>query len=1312
MPASIIGNPAVVTGLYQAFNGKAAGYNTYTNNLAFAAQNGPAAYAAEIGKGFYTVPAATLADSVLKNVGIDNAVLEDALVQIFTAYPVQARGQIVLNLINLLSNLEADATYGAAAVAWNKTVASNNAYSNNPTNLADQVIDTSVQTLTSGADVLAGNIFNAARSYTPGGTDQVNTLNDDDVLTGTGTNPTVNFTFVDDVDLGAGNAITPTLKGIETLNISVQGNVAKIIDLQDTTGLDAINVSRVNTSVAGLDFTARNIASATSKLSINNSNGANADIFFGYLASALAGNADSTTLTLNNANVWLVGVEEWATNPTQGFETINLVSTGAGNSVVQLRAEDLQTLNISGTQDLRIGGRDATMGAQGQEAVRYADGLANVNGSLTKIDASAFEGKLDLTLGGEFNAGLDNTSGVAVQLSVTGGKGDDTIRLVDAVVGGAANNTDRINGGEGNNTLVVVGNTTITAAGTAAAPVANVTNIQALEVRSGHDAGVAADTVNINADAFDKLASIYVRNEGQDLVGGVWTSSGEGMTVNLTNLTSAQANAITLAHGTTGNSTIANNVLNIGLKTATGAADTAQVTIVDGVNNNPVFNANISAAAVERVTLVDSDTESNTVHLNQGVGALAPVAGQFAQTGSSITLKGGATGQYLNLDSFSAAVVAAVADTAGNDYAAQAGYGYTTDGSAQSNTTLLNRESAQLVAAGGANAAIRDAAASSVFYGTAGVAGDGVTRHAVENVDASAYLGDVVIRVGDVTRADGVSSMNIKTGVGNDTIIFDALGLTSAGFTSGDTIDAGAGTDTLVLDGNTATIPGTPRVDHQTSEWDNLKGIDVLRFANNAGVANVGNAARVANAGGAYYAHIDNDFVSQTDAGNRLTVVNNDGDLVNNTESDLVLDLRGLSQSKWVTFVGANGVGNPGISSNRIVVDDISANQNQILDGGDTNVRTTAAGGNTGNNNVYEVRNTANVSINDLSQVRNFGLINFTNDQAVPQTLTLTLNNTVVENLVDTSNTAVSAATQEVLNITATDNGAVASALNIDARQVTGFHSLNVTGSAGGNDVLTLNSNVGGSVNYLNLGASAGDRVNWTGGSAATTVTIDMGNTNVAAVGGVVGTAAGNGFAQFVDGAVTTTHDVNDAEIVDLTGLTYLSSVINGTAVAETIIGGAGNDVITGGAGADNMTGGTGADTFTFAVAQSVASTAQVFAGAAVAAGDTITFGNSVDYIADFAVTVDKLNVTTAAAAPTTLIGVATGAALTAGTSYVAYGTWNAVTGTFTVAAGYAAGVAQDAMVVVDGNGQTAITTTGVVILDNLTAALVAGDII
>ncbi|GAB1409283.1 hypothetical protein MASR1M90_04370 [Desulfovibrionales bacterium] len=105
---------------------------------------------------------------------------------------------------------------------------------------------------------------------------------------------------------------------------------------------------------------------------------------------------------------------------------------------------------------------------------------------------------------------------------------------------------------------------------------------------------------------------------------------------------------------------------------------------------------------------------------------------------------------------------------------------------------------------------------------------------------------------------------------------------------------------------------------------------------------------------------------------------------------------------------------------------------------------------------------------------------------------------------------------------------------------MTGFHSLVVTGSnvVGGDDILTLNSNVGGSVNYVDLGAaSLADRVNWTGGSATTLVTIDMGNATIDAPGAAVTIAAGAGYARFVDGAVTTDHDINNAEIVDLTGL-------------------------------------------------------------------------------------------------------------------------------------------------------------------------------
>lgn len=1149
------------------------------------------------------------------------------------------------------------------------------------------------QQLTNGTDKLVGNKFEAAQVYTPGGNDRINSLQNDDELTGTGANPTLNVTLGNPGDNG--NAlITPTLKGIETINARFDStNNDMTLDLQDSTGVKSINVTRI---ADGRNATVQNIADAVTELSVANSNAPEGNVNFTFLGSAVKGTADAVALKLSNVNVNSLRVEERGA-AAEGFETINLTSTGAANAVNTLQAEDLKTLNIAGDKDLTLGSKAVTTGAQGIEAVRHGTGLANVAGSLNTIDASAFEGKLDITLGGEIDAGADNTSGVPVQFTVKGGKADDTIRLVNATVGGEANNTDKIDGGEGVNTLVVSGSTTIAAAGTAAAPVANVTNIQKLEVRSGHDGGVGPDTVTINADAFDKLESILVRNEGQRLDGdtdnnGVidgtetagrgWISAGEALTANLNNLTSAQINGVTLAHGTTGNSTVANNTLNLRLKTATGAADTAKVTIVDGVNNNPVFNAQITTVGVERITLVDSDTESNTLHLNMGASAATASATAFANAGSSITLQGGAAGQYISLDSLDNAI--------GSVAGATAGYGYATNGAAGSSTTVAADAALAITGvAATVSTSARDNAVASVFTGTAGTAGDNVVRHAVESIDASEYKGDVVVRVGEVTRADGVSSQNIKTGVGNDTIIFDAIGSTSAGFTSGDTIAAGAGTDTLVLDGNTTTIAGTPRIAVQTSEWDNVTGIDVLRFGNNAGVANVGNGTQVTNAGGAYYVQIDNDFVSQTDAGNRLTIVNNDGRLDRNNESDAVVDLRGLSQSKWVTFVGANGVGNAGISSNRIVVDDISANQNQILDGGDTDVReSTTAGYVAGNNNVYEVRNTANVSVNDLAQVKNFGLINFTNDQAVAQTLTLTLNNNVIENLVDSSNTATSAATQEILRIVANDASATqTAALNIDARNVSGFHALNVTGSVNGNDVLTLNSNVGGSTHTVDLGAlSTGDRVNWTGGSAATQVTISGSN------------------HQFIDGGVTTIHTINNVEVIDLSGLTYTTASLTGSAGNDTIIGGAGNDTITGGAGADSLSGGAGNDTFVYSA---------VTDSAAVVTGTAVTFDSITDFAAGDKISLAAINAVLAggtAATGITLTTVAT-AAVTVINDFAGLVT---AAGTLTASAAGAAGAATGLQAyILDLSANTGTLGAGKYLLinDNDTA-MDAGDLL
>jgi Ca2+-binding RTX toxin-like protein len=179
---------------------------------------------------------------------------------------------------------------------------------------------------------------------------------------------------------------------------------------------------------------------------------------------------------------------------------------------------------------------------------------------------------------------------------------------------------------------------------------------------------------------------------------------------------------------------------------------------------------------------------------------------------------------------------------------------------------------------------------------------------------------------------------------------------------------------------------------------------------------------------------------------------------------------------------------------------------------------------------------------------------------------------------------------------------------------------------------------------------------------------------------------------------------------VNLTG-TVGDDTLTGGANNDTISGGTGNDSLSGGAGADTITGGSGNDTYNdMGVAGNSVVASATSLSTTIAAADTWTFANGVDFITDFAST-DLLNLTTAATAPTTLIGFTAATALVTGTTYVVYGTWSSSTGKFTAAAAFDATSATDAMVVIGDGTLTAVNTTGVVILDNLTAALVAANI-
>ena len=302
------------------------------------------------------------------------------------------------------------------------------------------------------------------------------------------------------------------------------------------------------------------------------------------------------------------------------------------------------------------------------------------------------------------------------------------------------------------------------------------------------------------------------------------------------------------------------------------------------------------------------------------------------------------------------------------------------------------------------------------------------------------------------------------------------------------------------------------------------------------------------------------------------------------------------------------------------------------------------------------------------------------------------------DRLVDTSTDSLT-----ISNSTATAGAAstITALTALDEETITVTASVPTT--AGAND-LTITTLTVADLTTLNI-TSASDVIITTLAGAARLATVDA----TTATGVVTVSAANTGVA------VTMTANSNSTAVNTLTGGAFADSITGGAGAdvlvgglgADTINGGAGADDITGGAGADLMNGGAGIDTFNTGVdGDSVVSSLATFAGATVAAGDTLAFANGVDVITGFAST-DLLAGGQANTATTALIAGALVAA-----NYVAYGTY--ANGVFTAATAFNATTAKDALVAFGvANGQpTGVDFTGYVVLDDLTAALAAANFV
>lgn len=940
----------------------------------------------------------------------------------------------------------------------------------NTTSVTGQTVDLTVNT-----DVVTANVFNSNLAYTPGGNNRVNALQDEDILTGTGTNPTLNATLGNANDNGA-TIITPKLVNVQTVNVNFTGSggtAVQALDLQDATGLKEVDINRV--TQASNTARVENIKQVLDTMSIARTNANNAGtVEFSFGTGTLAG-SNTGKLNLSDVQVGTVNIGGNSSTvnaagvSTTGYENLTINSASVANSIGTLNLPMDTGVNgkvtITGSKDLTLASKSSVINGATTtvESTNYAGGIAQASGRLASIDASAFTGNLTLNIGnGIYTTGQADTSGTLQNVTITGGSGNDKFILQDTIQAG-----DSLTGGDGTDTLIIVNGGNVNSSSS------SVTKIEQVEVRLNTTSAATVDFSKLPDLATGTgVTSVIVRNESNSLSNPADSTPVAGTTTfNLTNMSAGQAAAIKIEHSDTNSNGLTQSLLNVGLKDATGASDTVGVTIAEGLNNDARFNFTLAAgsasAQVENVTLTDTDSESNTVLLSNVAQHTGTIT--IAKPTSITT----SVGQFINLD---------VAATA-TDASLVGGYGIEVNGSPLAAGAAKDFQTTITTGDSAVNAST---VTSSTIYRTLNNGAAGETRIIAQNFDASTETADVIARFGDVTRSDGVSSMSIKTGSGNDTLIFDAQGVKNAGYTSGDTVAAGTGLDTLVIDGNNnGSLAG--RVDVQKSEWDNTSGVDVLRLAGNQAVVN---ATDVKDSGGfvkatagGYYVEIDNEFVKQTDAGNNLVIVNNDGNLATNLESDLVLNVRALAQTSNVNFIGANSNGADAtltISSNRIQVEDNSANANNKFDGGDSNINNSTTAGLVaiGNNNVLEVFNTSDVSINDLSNTKNFNRIEATNDVSVVQTMKLVLNDTVMDQLVDSNHTAansiitttagVTQSQVERLQVVANDNAIVAGAyqqVSVDASVVTDKFGLDiltgrgtdtVIGTAGNDNIVML----------------------------------------------------------------------------------------------------------------------------------------------------------------------------------------------------------------------------------------------------------------
>ena len=738
-----------------------------------------------------TLSDAALSTKVLTNMGLlpttdaGIAALEAALTDYFAGPGKGNRGLVVLQLAQILSDKEGDATYGTAAKAWNEEVVVSANYSNNaantvasdaPTPGKSTTLTTSSETIigTAGNDSLTGTnltllsgdvivdssstdadtltltlaanpasngsvsgvekIFLNATAYTARTFDAAGLVGAKEITATSTIADSISISNVDGAKVTAGSGITGTLTVAQAAatNVTVEGGSAATVTVSGgTTGASVVNAGSVAATAS--------VVATTGSATITGSN----------LTSATA-TGKTTSVSVETVPT----VARPVTITVNGTTALTDVSTVTANGAITLTNNaNIETLNLagnSGAVTYTVGADTTKINFTGSQSVTAVFGdVANI----TAVTAT------DSTTAGTTTIRLDNTTAAALdatklaadviwQYAVLGGT--ETIKF--------ANNANfAISGTQTSAITLATSGATATTGNADDAINVDVKGAAALITSDSSTATteVAFNTVNVTANTVATTLTAALGSKGYLNVSG-------SKNVSVDNTSTAYSlNAGALTGKLTAEATS-------GLAVITGGSGADTITAATGIV--ATINGGDGTDRVSTTTDISGLTLSNVENIYLTGDASTALASQFS--GKTYAVEGSSsTAASYRTVTLTADVTTMDLSTLTNTYITS----YTLNGSSSSALNYIGSTVADLVT--GSNTA-----ADSIDGGTGNDSIDGGTG----------TYGDTLIGgTGNDTLKGNAGADNLSGGTGNDSIY---------GGTGADVMTGGTGIDVFVIE--------------------------------------------------------------------------------------------------------------------------------------------------------------------------------------------------------------------------------------------------------------------------------------------------------------------------------------------------------------------------------------------------------------------------------------------------------------------------------------------------------------------------------